>query len=98
MKNNGASVIWSSKLMNTVALSTTEAEYMALTLASKDAMWIRKFHGLLGLQPGSTIIFGDNQGSLKLAKNPIEGQRSKHIDVQYHALRQRVAIGKIRLQ
>ena len=98
MKNKGALIIWSSKLMNTVALSTTEAEYMALTLASKDALWIRKFQALFGLTKGPTVIYGDNQGSLKLAKNPIEGQRSKHIDVQYHAIRQRVTIGQIELQ
>ena len=96
--NRGAAISWSSKVLPTVALSTTEAEYMAATNAVREALWLAKFTDVFKLTKEPFLIYGDNQGALKLSKNPIEGARSKHIDVQWHFSRQRVNLGQIRFR
>ena len=66
----GGSISWNSKLQRTVALSTTESEYMALTQATKEAISLRHLCQTLGFDQESMIIMGDNQSSIALAKNP----------------------------
>jgi len=95
----GGAVLWSSKLQKTVAVSTTEAEYMAAAASVKEALWWKSIS--VDLQLGSTayqpvLIFTDNQAALQLVKNPILHQRAKHIDVQYHFSRQRVQLQHVR--
>jgi len=80
-------VSWQSKKQSIMALSTTEAEYMALTQATKQAIWIRHFLEELGAELDPIVIFGDNQGSLALARNDVFHQRTKHIDIQWHWIR-----------
>jgi len=96
---NGTAISWSSKKQDTVALSSTESEYMALTKAGKEAIWLRKLlHRILyNPLPGEVLdrfpsitINGDNQGSLALAHNHQYHPRTKHIDVQYHWIREKV--------
>jgi hypothetical protein len=88
---NGGAISWSSRRQQTVAASTTEAEYMAAAHAVKEALWLRKLLSDLN-QPSDTIaIRADNQSAIKLLKNPISSVRSKHIDVIYHFARERVA-------
>ena len=86
----GNTITWNSKRQQTVALSTTEAEYMALCQTGKEAIWIQKLFKELGLKDIETCLLEDNQGCLALAKNPINHARSKHIDVQYHFIREKV--------
>jgi len=89
----GAAIVWSSKKQRTVALSSTEAEYMASTQVTKEAIWLRSLlRELELLKAGPTLIRGDNQGSIALGKNPEHHQRTKHIDIQYHFVRQQVAL------
>ena len=88
---NGGAISWSSRLQQTVAASTTEAEYMAAAAAIKEALWLRRLLSELGLDPGTILIKADNQSAIKLLKNPIVSMRSKHIDVIYHFARERVA-------
>ena len=90
---NGGAVTWSVRKQQSVATSTTEAEYMGLCNAAKEAVWIRNLLGDIGRsgyarerQP--TTIYGDNQSSLFLVRNPELHSRSKHIDVQYHYVRE----------
>jgi hypothetical protein len=73
---NDGPVTWSSKMQTTVALSSTEAEYMAMSAAAQEACWLRSL--LQGLhQPiNPTMLQGDNQGSLILAKNPKNHSRT----------------------
>jgi hypothetical protein len=88
----GGVISWQSKKQRTVALSTVEAEYMATTQATKEAIWWRAFLTGLGHDMShSTIIHSDSQGSIALAHNPEHHARTKHIDIQYHFIRQHVA-------
>ncbi|KAG1665162.1 hypothetical protein FOA52_005543 [Chlamydomonas sp. UWO 241] len=88
---NGGAVIWCSRVQPTVAASTLEAEYMSASLSAKDALWCRKILPELGLSCNMVNINCDNQGALKLISNPIASQRSKHIDVIHHFVRDRVS-------
>jgi hypothetical protein len=68
---NGGTVSWISKKQNTVAKSTTEAEYMSLSQATCEAIWLRSFLKEMGYpQKDPLLVYGDNQGSIKLSKNP----------------------------
>lgn len=96
-KLNGGIISWSSKLQPTVALSTTEAEYMAAAGAIKEALWLRTLFKELGMNIGTVNIFADNQSAIKLLKNPVVSNRSKHIDVLYHFAREHVMLGDIKL-
>lgn len=88
---HGGAISWSSRRQQTVAVSTTEAEYMAAAAATKEALWLRKLLYNLGLGTRTVLIMDDNQSTIKLLKNPVSSQRSKHIDVIYHFARERVA-------
>ena len=69
----GGPVSWLSKKQPVVALSTTEAEYVALSMATQEAVWLRRF--LSGLAPAEvakpTVIMEDNQGTIAIARNPV---------------------------
>ena len=95
---NGAAITWNSKKQATVALSSTEAEYMALTQAVKESIWLQAL--LLDLGARSHLdelrnIYVDNQGAIALAKNAEYHARTKHIDIQYHFIRQHIESGKV---
>ncbi|GAB4822219.1 hypothetical protein N2152v2_009265 [Parachlorella kessleri] len=86
----GGAISWSSRLQPTVAVSTTEAEYMAAAYAIKEALWLRTLLTEVGLEQGTITICADNQSAIKLLKNPVFTMRSKHSDVIYHFARERV--------
>lgn len=93
---NGAAITWNSKKQRTVALSSTEAEYMSLTEASKEAIYLQDFLTELGLpREEKVIIFCDNIGANKLGKNPVFHARTKHINIKHHFVREVVANGTI---
>jgi hypothetical protein len=95
---SGAPISWASRKQPTTAHSSTEAEYMAASDAAKEAVWWRSFLTSLGFAPhGATTILSDNQGSIKLSKNPENHRRTKHIDVRYHYIRECVGTGSILL-
>ncbi|CAL1383495.1 unnamed protein product [Linum trigynum] len=83
----GAAVSWQSKLQKCVALSTTEAEYIAVTEACKEMLWLKKFLQELGIKQERYVLYCDSQSAIHLCKNPTFHSRSKHIDVQYHWIR-----------
>jgi hypothetical protein len=90
---NGAAVSWSSKQQEIVSLSTTEAEYVAITYTAKEAIWFRYFIAeLFGPITFPFIIYNDNQSAIALAHAEL-GQfhaRTKHIDIRYHFIREKI--------
>jgi len=89
-------VSWNCKRQPTSALSTTEAEYMATSQCTKEAIWLRKLMANVGLvQVGATTIMCDNKGCIALAKNPTHHSRTKHIDIQHHFIREKLESGEI---
>ncbi|XP_053598339.1 uncharacterized protein LOC128668762 [Microplitis demolitor] len=95
----GAAVSWQSKKQKTVALSTAEAEYMALTEAAKESIHLNRFMEELGMdQSISGEIFCDNRSAKMLAENPAFHSRTKHIDIRYHFIREKVREGLIKVE
>ena len=79
-----------------MVLSSTEAEYMALTQATKEAIWLRSLLAELNYhQQGVTILFEDNQSAIALAKNPVHHAWSKHIDIQHHFIWEKIESNEI---
>lgn len=89
-------VSWESTKQKTVALSSTEAEYMALTEATKEGIYLQNLLNELTNYSNSVILYSDNQSALKLASNPVFHKRSKHIDVRHHFIRETIESGKIK--
>ena len=77
-----------SDLQLTVTLSTTEAEYMAVTETVKEAIQLRCLVEDLGLHQGVTTVFCDSQSAIHLTKHQMYHERTKHIDVRYHFIRE----------
>jgi hypothetical protein len=94
----GAAVCWQSKCQTTVAVSTTEAEYQAVSSSAREALWLRQLLPSMGIQLRQFLIRTDSMGALNSLKNPQVTQRTKHIDVQHHFVRQRCARGEIKLE
>lgn len=97
---SGAPIIWRSQRQKTTAESSLEAEYIALNLASRESKWLKQLLEELPLSNDTEAILikGDNQGSLSVANNNRTDRRTKHIDIKYHAIRDRVSSGTIRLE
>ena len=95
----GACVQYFSRTQRTVALSSTEAEYVALAEAFKEAIFLRYVWSFIfpDSDVGCTTVFEDNMGAVHLAKNPAITSNSKHIDIRHHFLRQRVADGEFQV-
>jgi hypothetical protein len=90
-------VTWNSRRQPTVALSTTEAEYMALSHTICEGIWTRALLKELGFTQPTTTIHEDNQGCLALVKNPVQHHRTKHIDVKYHFIREQIEQGSFQV-
>jgi hypothetical protein len=93
----GGAISWMSKRQAVVALSTTESEYMAATHASKEAVWLQRLCSGIGLVQEVVRIECDNQSEIFLAKNPAYHSKTKHIDVQYHFVRDMIEEKKVSL-
>jgi hypothetical protein len=92
-------ISWNCKKQPTIALSTTEVEYMATSQCTKEAIWLRKLMADVGLvQGGAITIMCDNQGCIALAKNPTHHSRTKHIDIQHHFIGEKLESGEIGLK
>jgi hypothetical protein len=88
-------ISWQSRSQKTVALSSTEAEYMALSDCSRQAVWMKSVYSELGMPLGTIPICGDNQGSIFISSNPVQERRSKHIDIRYHYVRECIEERKV---
>ena len=91
-------ISWTSKKQPVIALSTSEAEYVAVSAAAQEAVWLRRFLAdLKALPEDPTIIMEDNQGAIALAKNPFAHAKTKHIDIKYHYIHETIQEGLITL-
>lgn len=96
----GAAVSWSSKQQSRVADSSTDAEYLALGHAAKEAIYIRQLLWELGVQDLKvpTLIYGDNQGANALTKTPKFHDRTRHLRLNEHKVREYAAGNEIKIE
>jgi hypothetical protein len=95
---NISTICWRSKKQKSVATSTCEAEYMALALATKQWIWSTNALEELNVPATNAAMFCDNKAAIDIAYNPKIGDRSKHIAIAYHLVRENVESGSISLQ
>lgn len=93
----GAAISWCSKRQSTIALSSTEAEYMSLATATQEAIWLKQleedFFPSMSCIP--ITMYCDNQSAIRISGNDMYHARSKHIDVRYHFVRERIANNQV---
>ena len=94
-----SAITWSSKRQISTALSSVQAEYVALSEASREACWLRNLYTELGWlkEDMLTVIKGDNDGSIAMAKNPKFHKQTKHIVVRWHWIRELVQEGTVEI-
>jgi hypothetical protein len=94
----GGAISWMRKRQAVVALSTTEVEYMEATHASKEAVWLHILCLGIGLLQQAVRLDCDSQSAIFLAKSPTYRSNTKHIDFQYHFVRDMVEEKKVLLE
>ena len=94
----GAAVLWGSRLQPSVALSTVEAEYMALAAAAQEICFLRQLLKSLGMEiKKATEMMEDNKGCVALASNAMTTNKTKHINIRFHFVRDLVKDGTVAL-
>lgn len=84
-------ISWFSRKQTFVALSSVEVEYMVASLVSCEASWLRRLlAGLFGKELDLTLIHCYNQNHIKLSEYPVFHDRSKHIEIRYHLIKDKV--------
>ena len=95
----GTAISWRSKKQTCVALSTAEAEYIALASAAQESLWLQQLLADLKKEDlRSVTVYEDNQSAISMAKNPQFHGRTKHIAIKYHFIREQVSSGKLELR
>ncbi|SGY14862.1 BQ5605_C013g07134 [Microbotryum silenes-dioicae] len=95
----GATISWCSKRSSRVADSTTDAEYIALSQSSKEAIHLQQLLEELGIpNSGPTLIYGDNQGANSLTRNPTSFSGTRHVRIREHFVREMVKKGEIKVE
>ena len=95
MLGNGA-VMWRSRKQVTVALSSAEADYVAASEAVRSIIWLRSILAEIGFeQKGATTVFEDNNACIAIGSNLENKERSKHIEIMHHFVREKIASGEI---
>ena len=93
----GGPISWGSKKQSVLALSSTEAEFMAATEAAKESQWITTFLREIGFPLRQTILYGDNKRANALILNPMYHSRTKHIDIRYRYIAELTDSGVIKI-
>ena len=91
-------ISWKSSKQNIVALSSTEAEYIGLTKAAQETIWLKQTLNELNHKTEQVLIYCDNQSSISLSKNPEFHARSKHIDIRHHFIREMIKEGELKIE
>lgn len=93
---SGAAVSWKSRKQSYVALSTAEAEYMALANDAQEAVWIQELIGELRNETARPVTINeDNQATIQMSKNPQFHGRAKHIGIKYNFIREQIEKGTV---
>ena len=96
---NGAAISWQSKRLPICSSSSAEAEYITMSDASREAIWLRNLLAGIGYtQLLPTKLYGDNNGALSSAKNPTNHSKMKHIAIRIHCIRDYVENGFIKVE
>lgn len=91
-------VSWCSKKQASVTKSTTEAEYIALSQATQEAIWMRRLLTDIGCKSEEpTTMYEDNQGAIEISKNPRFHNRTKHIDITFHFIREKISSNEVKV-
>lgn len=99
VKFGEATIAWSSQRQKVVALSTTEAEYLASCQAVKEIVWIQSIlQNIINQKEITTTLYMDSQSAIRLIKNPEYHKRTKHVDVKYHFIREKFKLGIFNLE
>lgn len=92
-------ICWNTKRQRSVAASSTEAEYMALFEAVREAFWLKSLLASIKINVSKPIIiYEDNNGCINIANKPINHKRSKHIDIKYYFSREQIEKNIIKLK
>jgi hypothetical protein len=94
----GTTVSWILKLQKVVALSTTEAEYVVATKASKEMIWLQRFMEELGKKQENNRLYYDSQSAIHLANKLAFHSKTKHIQLSYHFIRSILEDGHLKLE
>jgi hypothetical protein len=97
---NDSSVSWKSQRQSTVAMSSTEAEYMALFAVVQEVIWLKRLLSEISSEyvQENIIVYQDNKSTILLASNPTQHSRTKHINTKYHFVRDQVSSGEVKIQ
>jgi hypothetical protein len=90
-------VSWASKKQNSVALSTTKAEYIVAGHCCAQLLWTRQTLRNYGYELSKVPLLCDNESAIRMTDNPVEHSRTKHIDIRYHFLRDHQQKGDIKI-
>lgn len=94
----GTAISWKPTLQSVVALSSTQAEYVALTEGIKEALWLKGMVDELGIAQDSITLYCDHQSAIHLSKHQVYHERSKHIDVKLHFIRDIIDSKKVHIK
>ena len=98
MALNGAPISWRSCRQGGVTLSSSEAEYVAASAVAQENAYLRALLSGFDRSPlGPTCVWEDNAACILMSENPVNRDRSRHVDVKFHFLRERVRAGEIKL-
>ena len=91
IKLYGNPVLWISKKQRTVALSSCEAEYLALSSSIQELLWVRSLYNeIFNTNSNNIKVYDDSQSAIALAKNDVHHPRTKHIDIRHHFIRDHI--------
>jgi hypothetical protein len=91
-------VSWSAKRQTVVSYSSAEAEYRTVANGVAKATWLRQLlHELQTLPSRCTLVYCDNISAVYLSTNPVQHQRTKHVEIDLHFIREKIAIGQVRI-
>lgn len=94
----GGAISWCTKRQPTIALSSTEAEYMALTSTIQEGIWLKAIYKEIFAEEEKITIFGDNKGALQVIENNSFSSRTKHMDIKYRFIKQKMDAQEIKIK